>query len=180
MVIAPLINSSFYPAFVEYPGSISLRAATARDTLIETCDSLASFGPDLFYVLNTGLSTENPLAEAAELLAHRGVSLHYLRLQCVHERLPEGLFRQTFGSHADERETSLMLHIAPEVVDMDRAVADGAEGEGRLTRTEGNGTWSPSGVYGDATLATREKGERLASAMVETACHDIEQMFDVP
>ena len=30
VVIAPLINASFYPAFVEYPGSISLRLETAR------------------------------------------------------------------------------------------------------------------------------------------------------
>jgi hypothetical protein len=31
-----------------------LEAETARDLLIDTCRSLASFGADKFYVLNTG------------------------------------------------------------------------------------------------------------------------------
>jgi hypothetical protein len=58
VVIAPLINASFYPAFVSYPGSISLRPETARDLLIDICRSLAAFGVGKFYVLNTGVSTE--------------------------------------------------------------------------------------------------------------------------
>ena len=44
VVIAPLINASFYPAFVEYPGSISLRPETARDVIVDICNSLANFG----------------------------------------------------------------------------------------------------------------------------------------
>ncbi|MFA9420867.1 MAG: creatininase family protein, partial [Gammaproteobacteria bacterium] len=58
VVVAPLINASFYPAFTDYPGSISLRAETTRDLLIDTCLSLAAFGVGKFYVLNTGVSTE--------------------------------------------------------------------------------------------------------------------------
>ena len=61
VVIAPLINSSFYPAFVDYPGSISLRVETARDLILDTCRSLAAFGVNKFYVLNTGVSTLRPL-----------------------------------------------------------------------------------------------------------------------
>src|ERR1044071_7203573 len=34
VVIAPTINYSFYPAMVDYPGTVSLRSDTARDTLI--------------------------------------------------------------------------------------------------------------------------------------------------
>jgi len=44
VVIAPLINSSFYPAFVEYPGTISLRCETARDVIVDSCTSLAISG----------------------------------------------------------------------------------------------------------------------------------------
>jgi creatinine amidohydrolase len=35
VVVAPLINASFYPAFTEYPGSISLRYETARDVIAQ-------------------------------------------------------------------------------------------------------------------------------------------------
>ena len=60
IVVAPIINSSFYPAFVDYPGSISLQAETACNQIVETCRGLACFGPKRFYVINNGVSTEKP------------------------------------------------------------------------------------------------------------------------
>jgi creatinine amidohydrolase len=175
VVIAPLINASFYPAFVEYPGSISLRYETARDVIAETCMSLASFGLSRFYVINTGLSTLRPLAEVKALL-DEGIVFEYLDLDAALQGLPENLLQQQYGSHADEHETSLMLHIAPEVVDMSRAVDDGAEGEGRLTRTRGQGLWSGSGVFGQATLASADKGKVIAQVLLRHVLAQIESL----
>ena len=175
VVVGPLINVSFYPAFVEYPGSISLRYETARDVIVDTCTSLANFGLSRFYVLNTGLSTLRPLAEAKTRLAET-IAFEYLDLDAALQRLPDDLLAQRYGSHADEHETSLMLHIAPEVVDMSRAVDDGAEGEGRLTRIRGQGLWSASGVYGQATLASADKGKVIAAVLLDHACAQIERL----
>jgi len=176
VVVAPLINASFYPAFAEYPGSISLRAGTARDLIVDSCASLARFGLTRFYVANTGISTLGPLAEAAGLMTP-GVHFDYLDLDAALAGLPEGLLQQRYGSHADEHETSLMLHIAPQVVDMERAVDDGSEGEGRLTRVRGQGTWSRSGVYGQATLASADKGRVIADALVEYCVARVERLM---
>ena len=165
VLVAPLINASFYPAFVDYPGSVSLRPETARDLVFDSCNSLASFGLTRFYVLNTGLSTLGPLAAAAALFDDH-IRFDYLDLDAALSRLPEGLLQQGWGSHADEHETSLMLHIAPQVVDFERAVDDGSEGQGRLSRQRGDGTWSASGVYGQATLATAEKGRVIAEHLL--------------
>ena len=66
-----------------------------------------------------------------------------------------------------------MLHIAPELVDMSKAVDDGSEGEGRLSRVQGQGTWSASGVYGQPTLATAAKGKLVARALVDFVVDDI-------
>ncbi len=172
VVIAPLINASFYPAFIEYPGSISLRSETARDVIVDTCTSLAGFGLSRFYVANTGLSTLQPLAEAKRLL-DQSITLEYLNLDQALRSLPTGLLEQKYGSHADEHETSLMLHIAPEAVNMSLAVDDGAEGEGRLTRNRGQGLWSRSGVFGQATLATPDKGRVIAQFLLD---HVLEQL----
>ncbi|MEM7207713.1 MAG: creatininase family protein [Pseudomonadota bacterium] len=173
VVIAPLLNLHYYPAFVEYPGSISLSDDTARDVLIDVCRSLTRFGPTVFFVINTGVSTEGPLTQSARELEREGIELHFSRLESIYATLPDDLFQQTHGTHADERETSLMLHIAPDVVDMDKAVADGSAGKGRLSRLRGQGVYSPSGVYGDATLANERKGEQLADAMVTALCAEI-------
>ncbi|MFN8002201.1 MAG: creatininase family protein [Acidobacteriota bacterium] len=78
VVIAPTINYHFYPAFVEYPGSTSLRLETARDLTVDICRSLARFGPRRFYLINTGVSTLRALKPAAEMLAKDGILLRYL------------------------------------------------------------------------------------------------------
>src|ERR1700751_4475082 len=53
VVVAPTVNYHYYPSFVEYPGSTTLRLETARDLLVDICCSLARFGPRKFYALNT-------------------------------------------------------------------------------------------------------------------------------
>src|SRR5688572_29714977 len=41
VIIAPTLAYHFYPAFVEYPGSTTLRLETARDLTIDVVRSLA-------------------------------------------------------------------------------------------------------------------------------------------
>jgi creatinine amidohydrolase len=92
-----------------------------------------------------------------------------------------GVAPQPGGTHADEIETSMMLYIAPDTVDMSRAARDFHPGEGRFTRQPGApGIYSPTGVYGDATLATREKGERVVEAMGRAILADIERLRALP
>jgi creatinine amidohydrolase len=78
VVVAPTFNYN-YPAFLEYPGSISLRLETARDLMVDVCQSLARYGPQKFYALNTGISTTRPLELAAKILANEGIQLRYSR-----------------------------------------------------------------------------------------------------
>lgn len=177
VVVAPTIAYHFYPAFVEYPGSTTLRLETARDLVVDIVRSLARFGPRRFYALNTGISTNRALAPAAEVLARDGILLRYTDLAAlgpVHEEVCS----QERGSHADEGETSMMLWIAPETVEMAKAVKDCDEkGQGGLTRDPaGVGTYSPTGIWGDPTLATREKGERLCAELVRILVADIEAL----
>jgi creatinine amidohydrolase len=180
-VVAPTINYSFYPAFVEYPGSTSLRLETARDMIVDICRGLARFGPRRFYVLNTGVSTLRALRPAAEQLAAEGIVLHFTDLLRSMEGVEKEVAKQEGGTHADEIETSMMLYIAPKTVDMSKAVKDYHPGKGPLSRTPTDGgTWSESGVYGDATLATRAKGQRLVEALVSAILADIETLRRAP
>src|SRR3954454_15655133 len=179
VVIAPTINYSFYPAFVEYPGSTSLRLETARDMVVDICRGLARFGPKRFYILNTGVSTLRPLAAAAEMLASDGIVMRYTNLN-VTEPVEKKIRKEEGGTHAEEIETSMMLYIAPESVDMKKAVKDYHPSDGPLTRDpHAKGTYSPSGVWGDATLATREKGRIVIEALVKSILAEIEQLRSI-
>ena len=61
---------------------------------------------------------------------------------------------------------------------MAKAVKDDSEqGTGGLTRIRGNArTYSPSGMWGDATLATREKGREVVEAMVAGIVRELDQL----
>jgi len=177
VVIAPTVGYYYYPAFVEYPGSVTLRLETARDLIVDICLSLAAFGPRRFYVLNTGVSTVRPLAAAADALAQQGLLLRYTDLRALAAEAVRSCSEQAGGTHADEIETSVMLYIAPERVAMDHAVCDYHPGSGALTRDpHSQGTYSRSGVFGDATLARWGKGRIVTEAMVAGILSDIERL----
>lgn len=179
VVVAPTISYHYYPAFVEYPGSTHLRFETARDLVVDVVTSLARFGPRRFYVLNTGVSTLDPLAAAAALLRDAGVLLHYTTLREINRQAVAKVQQQPGGTHADEIETSMMLYIDPALVDMSKAVCEFNLEKKRsgLTRTPGNaGVYSASGVYGDATLASVEKGRVVVEALVDGIVRDIERL----
>lgn len=176
MVVAPTINYSFYPAFLEYPGSTSLSMETARSMITEIVRSLGRFGPRRFYVLNTGISTLAPLAKASSDLAQDGILLRYTDF--TRENPVEKKLRQSGGTHADEIETSMMLYIAPQSVQMKKAARDlSPDQPGGLTRDpKRKGTYSPTGAWGDPTLATREKGRAIVESNVATILGEIEAL----
>jgi creatinine amidohydrolase len=182
VVVAPIVGYHFYPAFAAYPGSTTLSLETARDLVVDVCRSLARYGPRRFYALNTGLSTVHALEPAARTLAAEGILLTYTDWAGALRDTERAVCTQTAGTHADESETSLMLALAPASVDMSKAVRDVHEHQpGGLVRSpEQPGTYSPTGVYGDATLATRDKGEKLAAAMMRTLERDVDELRAAP
>jgi creatinine amidohydrolase len=182
VVVAPTLGYHYYPAFVEYPGSTTLTETTARDVVVDIVSSLAAHGPRRFYVLNTGVSTVGPLRAAADVLRQRGILLGYTDILAIAGPVEAKLSEQRGGSHADEIETSLMLYIAPDTVDMTKAVDDWAPKTKKgFSRTpDGPGHYSKSGVWGNATLATRDKGEAITEAMVVGMLGEIETLRASP
>lgn len=178
VLVAPAIGFGFYPAFVEYPGSVSLRLATARALIVDVCRAYARFGARKIYVLNTGVSTLRALRPAAKLLAAEGVLVRFTNMREILAPVEARLAEQAGGTHADEIETSMMLVIAPRKVRMNAAVRDYAPGRGPLTRDPKNrkGVYSASGIWGDPTLATRAKGKILVEALVKGIRKDLERL----
>ena len=178
VLVAPVVCFGFYPAFVRYPGSQHLSAATFSTLLKELLGKLIADGSRRIAVINTGVSTEGPLnAVVREMYAETGVRISVADIA----RLIAGAkveFDQKLGGHGDEAETSMILAIAPERVRMDRARTDYGNmlgypetvyGEPAIYRDDpaGGVDHSTTGVRGDPTLATADKGERLLQAMAE-------------
>jgi len=182
VVILPTLEYGYYPSFLEYPGSVSIGQETFKNMVMDICKSINGYGMRKFYVLNTGVSTLVPLKAAAEELSKLGIVLRYLNVLDVDSKLPKGLLSQEGGTHADEGETSEMLYIAPEMVKMSKAVKDYDPRHGRkgLTRDpKGKGVYSPTGIWGDPTLATKDKGRIIVEMTVKEIVGQIKQLMDL-
>ena len=168
-LIWPTVTYGHYPAFVEYAGSVSLSTITFEAMVREIATGILSNGCRMLFVLDTGLSTIEPVARA---LAGLDRSVH-LRIHggARYRDAAQRLATQRQGSHADELETSVMLAIAPRLVDMTRAEASpfgNGMAPGPLTPADTTSpNYSRSGSYGDPSLATEETGRVLVAAMID-------------
>jgi creatinine amidohydrolase len=185
VVVTPVLTYGYYPAFRDWPGSTHLSAATFQALVTEVAESLARHGVSRIAVINTGVSTEAPLQLVSRHLreAH-GVKLAVADIRSL-GRSADPLLEQSRGGHADERETSLMLAIAPESVRLDRAPGEAGANSGAAPPPANPFHWpvtlrpdvpagdpfgardlSRSGATGAPALATPEKGSAIFEAMV--------------
>jgi creatinine amidohydrolase len=185
VVVYPTINYNFYPAFAEYPGSTGLRLETSRDLIVDIVRSIARHGPRRFYILNTGVSTLRALALARDTLAADDIVMMYTDILNVGKEAIERASQQAGGTHADEIETSVMLYIQPSVVQMAKAPNDYHPGTRGLTRDSATAvresrTWSRTGTFGNATLATPAKGRAIVEATIRGMIAEIGQLRATP
>ena len=176
VIIAPVLTLGYYPAFVRYPGSQHLRPETFQALLTDVLDKLVRDGVRSIAVLNTGVSTEAPLRIVVrEFLERTGVRVLTADIASLGQR-SKTLMQQKLGGHGDEAETSMILAIAPQAARMDKAVVDyghalDAPRTVFYTPTIFDGypasgaDYSVSGVRGDPTLATAEKGQAILADM---------------
>ena len=175
----PTLTYGTYPAFAAYAGSVSLSNQTFQAVVTEITDALLGFGAWRVIILDTGLSTIAPV-ELAVNACRNPSRIRHVKLFAGprFKETARALKQQPYGTHADEIETSLMLAIAPELVDMTRAepmpFSPAGPARGPLSPDDPSApNYAPSGSFGDPTLATPDKGSRVLTAiladMVEAA-----------
>ncbi|MGQ0568556.1 MAG: creatininase family protein [Armatimonadota bacterium] len=188
VVVLPTLTYGYYPHFTAFPGSTHVEAATFGAMVKEIILSMTRHGPRRFFILNTGVSTFPVL----EIVARDLDRIHRLlvgvtRIGDLGGRRIAGLLSQAKGSHADEYETSLLMAIAPTVVRRDKLASEIPDRPdspavfvpAAYHREPGPG-YSATGVYGDATLATKAKGEVIADALVEDLVAAAERLRTAP
>jgi creatinine amidohydrolase len=179
----------------DFPGSLSLSPATALNLVIEIAESALRAGARKLLLLNSHGGNSPLLAQAALELRARHKAL---AATCSFSRFgyPEGLYdadELRHGIHGGCVETSLMLALRPECVDMALAENFPVATRGferdflwlRADRPAGFG-WmaqdlSPAGAMGDAAAATAAKGEATVERWVESFAGLLEDLrrFDL-
>ncbi|MBF2034773.1 MAG: creatininase family protein [Leptolyngbyaceae cyanobacterium T60_A2020_046] len=163
-----------------FPGTITLSAQTLGQVLTESSESLYRAGfrklvwmnahggqPQVFEIAARDLHQRYPDLTVFPLFTWRVPNAAAALID------PEEL---EYGIHAGDAETSLMLSLLPNQVRMDRAVREYPHGlptdsllsmEGALPFAWVTRDLTRSGVLGDATVATVEKGDRLLASLTE-------------
>jgi creatinine amidohydrolase len=163
-----------------FPGTITLKATTLLSLLMEIADSLYRSGFRKLVLMNSHGGQPQIMEIAARDIHQQYEDLLVFPLftwrvpHLAAELLTEKELE--YGIHAGDAETSLLLSLLPEQVQMEKAVKEYPQGlpEDSLLSMEGNlpFAWltkelTQSGVLGDATTATKEKGERLLESLAD-------------
>ncbi|MEO0407509.1 MAG: creatininase family protein [Cyanobacteria bacterium P01_A01_bin.135] len=161
-----------------FPGTITLSAATLGATLTEVAESLYQAGFRKLVFLNAHGGQPQVLEIVARDLHQRFSD--FLVFPLFVWNAPNSAAElltpkeRAYGIHAGDAETSVLLSLLPDQVHMERAVAEYpplAEDsllsmEGKLPFAWTTRDLSRSGVVGDATAATQEKGDRILASVV--------------
>lgn len=159
-----------------FPGTLSIGTEALVTVLVELARSAvpdpaaAAAGRDPFravLVVNGHGGNVEACGRAAGLLAEEGRDLGVW-----HPVVPGG------DSHAGRTETSMVLHLCPEVVRRDRVeVGSTARWReiGDTVRRDGLAAVTPNGVLGDPRAATAEEGERVLDDLVRALVAHVER-----
>jgi len=167
--------------YAMFPVAISLSTETLMRVLREVFESLLSHGLLRLLIIN-GHDGNFPAIEAATRefrVEHPEMRIAVLEAwwETAGELLPEGTFEVWGGlGHGGEGETSMMLAVAPELVEMSRARGVVPELPLHVQVKWRFDELTSYGVTGDPTKATAEKGRMMRDALVELLVSFLREM----
>ncbi|MBI4236323.1 MAG: creatininase family protein [Chloroflexi bacterium] len=151
---------------IEFPGTITVGGEVLEAYVCDVCRSLWRHGFRHILLLNGHTGNIGALESATVTLAAEGILVATSTYwQIGGDDLASILKVDKGGYHAGEWETAVMLYLRPDAVDMTRAIKDLRRPGNRLAWAAWiNHPSTDSGLYGDATVATAETGERCVRA----------------
>ncbi len=182
VLILPTVSVGCSEHHMDYVGTLTLTHATFIGQLTEILNSVAAHGFTNLIISNSHGGNIGAMQVTLEAFGRRHPGVRIVSWSwwgLASQKLPELNETGPGGvGHACEFETSLVLLIAPELVDMsaivkggNRPTFDWAESDlirrpiATLYRTFLEST--SNGEIGDATAATREKGEKITALVLD-------------
>jgi len=191
VLVLPPISYGLNLHHIDFPGTIHIEPETFIAFCLDITKSVAYHGFQKILLVN-GHGSNTPLID---LVARKTVlatqSLCFATGYYLFSREAFESIRETrVMAHADEFETSLYLHLAAERVQMAQAVEDNDRmGQFVSSDSTGNypvrfndfwGRWTKTGVHGDPTKATADKGRILFEAAVNGLISLVEELRSWP
>ena len=181
VLVLPALDVGSSLEHADFPGTLSIDAERLLNVWLDIGASVARTGMRKLVILNTH-GGQKALVDLAALRLRVDHDLFVVRASYFSFGAPEGLFSAAewlHGIHGGEVETSLMLHLAPELVR--RSALENFAGLGaKLARENAvlgaekpvGFAWkaqdlNPAGVCGNAAAADAERGSRYLEHIVD-------------
>jgi creatinine amidohydrolase len=167
--VAPPIHYGVCTSSGQHPGSLTITPETLRRITLDIVRDAASKGLTKIILISGhggGIHTF-AMKEAGEILKAelKGIQIAALTIYEIIGKEAEEIADSEGDSHAGELETSLMLHLTPELV-KGRSKKERPKFKRPFIASDKLKYW-PGAVNGDPSLATKEKGERFFKVMVD-------------
>ena len=185
-LIIPALNYGYSWVWHKIPGTVTLEQEHFKIILKDIVKSVEEYGTKILVIINGHDSNNHSIKYAVRELKYESsvkiLYFFYPKFSSIYgkyceSKIENGLF------HAEEFETSLMLAEDESLVDMSKAVKEYPEYTPLYSYSnEILGDISKSGVFGDATLASKVKGEKMfdeftaeISGLIEYALDNLEK-----
>ena len=169
-LVAPIVRPACSEHHMAFPGSLTIADRLLMDLIDAYLASLRRHGFERFVVMSSHGGNFPVLVEWERTRTPQDtvVISDFHVFDAGFEAIRPFGRTDTAGPHAEVMETSMMLHLHPELVHMERAVP-GFTGESTLedVLTRGMRALTPNGILGDPVGSTAEMGAAVLDAIVD-------------
>lgn len=201
VLFLPTQSVGFSPEHTRFAGTLTLKAETILRLWTEVAESVAATGVKKLVLFNSHGGQVGLLdVVARDMRTRLGMlvySVNSFNLPLLDDQggsvaAQFSAHEHRFGIHAGEIETSMMLALKPEQVDMARAQNFHSTSQDRAEQFSilGNGRsaklgwqmqdYNPHGAVGNAAAATAEKGHALLGAMGRSLAQLLAEIDQLP
>ena len=184
-LVAPVIRPGLSDHHMALPGSITLRPETFKMLVEDYVSAYVRHGFKNIVLVSSHGGNFATIGKLAGEFAEKypdvkivsGIPLEALVGLLVRQEAEAGLPKSACGGHACAWETSVMLYLRPDLVDMDKAEAGflGTVDKAMTDRLFKDGivAMSPNGIIGDAKVATAKLGKIFFDGFLEILEADV-------
>ena len=168
----PPITISCPHEHAPFPGTLSIAATTLAAIVTDIADSLTEQGAAGLIIVNAhgGNAVPTNIVQQANSVGPLGIGLYPSREDWAEARAAAGMTSSSHDDmHAGELETSILLAYYPEYLRPGWHTGDHQHSDRRYPTTLGMHAYTDTGVIGQPSLASADKGRAVLDHLAKAA-----------
>ena len=183
VLIGPSMTVGDSKCLDEFPGTLVARPESFENYLMDICESLIKWGFKKFFFFNSHVTNVSLIEHICEKLTDRGFLCAQIDWWRFVKPMSIGIADyegDMAHGHASEVGTSCMLYLREDLVEKDKIEDQESLFDNKypdFITYEDFDEYTKSGILGMATVASKEKGEKIVTKCVDRIVEFLTEMF---